>query len=257
MKDYRSLLIQGGKIGGAAAGGAIGSLTGPEGTVLGAALGAAVSETCVAVLTDLANRFLSPKEEQRVAGVAALTIDGIRERQLFESVRNDDFFDEGATAGSAAEEIFEGVLLSAKQEHEQLKLPLLAKFYANLVFESSIKRSEANYLLSIAESLTYTQLCLLGLCSEMQKRDYKLRERGWLFGEKVTPETESLAVQAEYLSQRQLFYKHPPSKLDQKFKDSEVLPRYRSLSTVGQRLANLMELHNIESEALKAVADTW
>lgn len=68
MKDYRSLLIQGGKIGGAAAGGAIGSLTGPEGTVLGAALGAAVSETCVAVLTDLANRFLSPKEEQRVAG---------------------------------------------------------------------------------------------------------------------------------------------------------------------------------------------
>lgn len=257
MKDYRSLLVQGGKICGAAAGSAIGSLTGPGGTVLGAALGAAVSETCTAVLTDLANRFLSPKEEQRVAGVAALTIDGIRERQLFESIRNDDFFDDGATASSAAEEIFEGVLLSAKQEHEQLKLPLLAKFYANLVFESSMKRSEANYLLSVAESLTYTQLCLLGLCSEMQKRDYKLRERCWIVGEEVSPETESMAVQAEYLSQRRLFDKRPLSSLDQKFKDSEPLPKYTRLSTVGQRLANLMELHNIESEVLIAVADTW
>ncbi|MFK2915515.1 hypothetical protein [Pseudomonas sp. 3HC3] len=257
MKDYRSLLTKGQKIGGAAVGGAIGSLTGPEGNVLGAALGAAVSETCVIVLTDLANRFLSPKEEQRVAGVAALSIDGIRERQLFEPIRSDDFFDDGATTVSAAEEIFEGVLLSAKQEHEQLKLPLLAKFYANLVFESSIKRSEANYLLSIAESLTYTQLCLLGLCTKKQKRDYKLRERCWMIAEGVSSETESLAVQAEDLKQRQLFYQRPPSPWDQKFKDTETLPRYTSLSTVGERLANLMELHNIENEVLKAVADNW
>lgn len=189
--------------------------------------------------------------------MAALTIDGIRERQLFESVRNDDFFDDHAAAGSAAEEIFEGVLLSAKQQHEQLKLPLLAKFYANLVFESSIKRSEANYLLSIAESLTYTQLCLLGLCSENQRRAYRLRERCWIIGEEVSPETESLAVQAGDLRQRQLFYKRPPSPFDKKFEDAETLPRYTSLSTVGERLASLMEFHNIENEALKAVADTW
>lgn len=105
--------------------------------------------------------------------------------------------------------------------------------------------------------MTYTQLCILGLCSEKQKRQYKLRERCWVIGEEVSPETESLAVQAGDLNLRQLFFKRPPSPFDKKFKDTVTLPRYTSLSTVGERLANLMELHNIENEVLKAVADTW
>lgn len=257
MKDFRSLLKHGGKIGGAAAGGAIGSLTGPAGTVVGAALGAAASEVCVAVLSDLANRFLSPKEEQRVAGVAALAIEGIREKRLFEAVRHDDFFESDDSYPSAAEELFEGILLNAKQEHEQLKLPYLANFYANLLFDTSVKRSEANYLLGVAETLTYTQLCMLGLRSKLQCREYKARTHEWNYGEMVSEETQSLAEQAEYLQQRQLFRKPSPFQADVTFNKATTLPGNTVLSTTGQRLSNLMELHLIDRGDLEALAENW
>lgn len=258
LKDYRTLLNHGSKIGGAAVGSAIGSLAGPGGTLAGAALGAAVGEICVVVLDDLANRFLSPREEQRVAGVAALAIEEIRERLLVESKRDDDFFDGANDAPSPAEELFEGVLLSAKQEHEQMKLPYLANFYTNLIFDSSVKRSEANYLLSLAEALTFCQLCILGLRSERQTQQFTLRSRSWIFGEVITEETISIGEQAAYLDQRQLFYKRPETRAsDKPFKPVYALPAYTRLSSVGQRLANLMELHRIDSVELESIAKAW
>jgi len=258
MKNHMDLLSQGGKIGGSALGGAIGSLAGPEGTVIGAALGAAVSETCVLVLDDLANRYLSPKEQQRVAGVAALAIDGIRDRLLFEARRDDGFFESTDGGPAAAEELFEGLLLAAKQEHEQLKLPYLANFYTNLVFDSSVKRSEANYLLNLAESLTFCQLCLLGLVSQKQKKAFDLRSGGWIASVALSDETISIGEQASYLNQRQLFYNRTqPGDSDQRFTAAYALPRYTSLSQTGQRLANLMGLHGIDDAELKAVATAW
>lgn len=257
MKNYLSLLSHGGKIGGSALGGAIGSLAGPEGTALGAALGAAVSETCVVVLDDLANRYLSPKEQQRVAGVAALAIDGIRERLLFEVRRDDGFFESTDGSPAAAEELFEGLLLTAKQEHEQLKLPYLANFYTNLVFDSSVKRSEANYLLSLAESLTFCQLCILGLASKKQTAKFTLRKRGWIFGDIPSEETSGIGEQANYLDQRQLLYKRPQTDQSDQSKSPYTLPVYTRLSKIGQRLADLMELHKIEVVELEAVAKAW
>ena len=257
MKNYRTLLTHSTKIGGAAVGGAAGSLAGPAGTVAGAAIGAAVAETCTKVLDDLANRWLSPKEEQRVAGVAALAIERIREKLLFETVRQDDFFEGDDGSPSAAAELFEGVLLNAKQEHEQLKLPYLANLYANLLFDTSVKRSEANYLLGVAETLTYTQFCMLGLRSKLQHRDYKIRTNDWNYGEMVSEETQSLAEQAEYLKQRQLFQKPSPFQADVNFNEATILPGNTSLSSTGQRLSNLMELHLIDRGDLAALAENW
>ncbi|WP_017529430.1 MULTISPECIES: hypothetical protein [Pseudomonas] len=257
MKNHISLLTHGAKIAGAAVGGAAGSLAGPAGTVAGAAIGAAVAETCTKVLDDLAKRWLSPKEEQRVAGVAVLAIEKIREKLLFETVRNDDFFEGDDSSPSAAAELFEGLLLSAKQEHEQLKLPYMANFYANLVFDKSVKRSEANYLLGVAETLTYTQLCMLGLRSKLQSGEYVVRTHNLNSGEMVSEETQNLAEQAEYLKQRQLFQKLSPFQADITFNEATTLPSATNLSTTGQRLSNLMELHLIERDDLEALAKNW
>lgn len=258
MTDYLTLLSKGSKIGGAAVGSAIGALAGPLGAASGAAIGAAVGEICVVVLDDIAKRYLSPREEQRVADVAALAIEGIRERVLLEPKRDDDFFDCDPDNPSPAEELFEGVLLNAKQEHEQLKLPFLANFYANLIFEASIKRDEANYLLSIAESLTFRQLCLLGLKSKAQTNRYELRKRNWSYGESVSKETLDLAQQALYLYQRQLFFSKPKDvRGPQSFDIHVALPVSASLSDVGQRLADLMALQTIDRDKLNDVAKAW
>lgn len=122
-----------------------GSQAGPLVAATGAAIGTAVGEKCAVVLDDLANRYLSPREEQRIAGVAAIAIEGVRERLLWEPRRDDDFFDGDPDNPSAAEGLFEGVLVNAKQEHGQLKVPYLAIFYTNLIFDRTVQRPEANY----------------------------------------------------------------------------------------------------------------
>jgi hypothetical protein len=256
VKDYRELLSRGAKIAGAGA--AAGALAGPGGTVVGAAVGAAVGELCVGVLDDLAKRFLSPKEQQRVGAVASLAINTIRERRHWEQIRDDGFFDHEGDTPSPAEELFEGVLLTAKQEHEQLKLPYLANFYASLVFDFGVKRSEANYLLGLAEALTYTQLCLLGLVSERQSRKFPLREKVWILGSNPSSENLSTDEQAKDLNRRQLFYRSPEiGPTAQPMKEAYALPAFTRLSSMGQRLADLMCLHMIDEAELASAAKAW
>lgn len=254
MKNYLTLLNHGSKIGGAAVGGAVGSLAGPAGTVAGAAIGAAVGEACVVVLDDLAQRYLSPREEQRVAGVAALAIDGIRERLHWDQKRDDDFFDADGESPSAAEELLEGVLLNAKQEHEELKLPYLASFYTNLVFAPYVQRAEANYLLSIAEALTYRQFCLMSLVSQMD--EFKVRDKLWAERGTVNADSMDAAQQALYLYQRQLLisYSKEHGRGGFVYEINLVLPSEAIVSSTGKRLVDLFGLKNIPRKELRDLA---
>jgi hypothetical protein len=254
VKNYLTLLKRGSKIGGAAVGAAAGSLAGPAGTVAGAAVGEAVGEACVVVLDDLAQRYLSPKEEQRVAGVAALAIDGIRERLLWEQKRDDNFFEGDGESPSPAEELFEGVLLNAKQEHEELKLPYLANFYTNLVFAPYVQRAEANYLLSIAEALTYRQFCLMSLISQTDK--FKVRDTLWAEGGAVNADSMDAAQQALYLYQRQLLisFSKEHGRGGFVYEINLVLPSEAIVSGTGKRLVDLLGLKNIPAAELSELA---
>jgi hypothetical protein len=254
MKKHEALLKKGSQIGGAAVGAALGSLAGPGGTVAGAAIGAAVGEACVVVLDDLAQRFLSPREEQRVGGVAALAIEGIKERRLWDEVRDDDFFVRNGGASSPAEEIFEGVLLNAKQEHEELKLPYLANFYTNLVFSPYIQRAEANYLLTMAEALTYRQFCLMSLVS--QRAEFNLRSALWPMAGTISADSLDAAQQALYLYQRQLLisYSEEHGRGGFVYEVNLVLPCEAILSSTGKRLVDLLGLDGIPKEELRKLA---
>lgn len=233
----------------------MGSLAGPLGTTVGAAVGALAQELCVVVLDDIAQRALSPREEQRVADVAALAIEAIRERLLSETKRQDDFFDGDADSPSPAAEVFEGVLLSAKQEHEQLKLPYLANFYSNLVFADQVKRSEANYLLSIVESLTYTQLCLLSIVSQSNR--FTLRNQALKPGAIHNGESLDIIQQSLYLFQRQLLFCYREEAPGQAHEVSIVIPDDAKLTTTGMRIASLCGLQQIPKEELIEVAFRW
>jgi hypothetical protein len=257
LKNYLSLLSHGSKIAGAAVGGAVGSLTGPAGTVAGAAVGAAVGEACVVVLDDIAQRVLSPREEQRVAGVAALAIDNIREQLLWRQRRDDDFFEAKAGSPSPAEEVFEGVLLAAKQEHEQLKLPYLANFYSNLVFMPYIKKAEANFLLSIAEGLTYRQFCLLSLIDQIAS--FKTRDEPWSRNKPMHPESHETTLEALYLYQKQLVgsFSINEGRGENIYQPGLVIPAFAIISGPGVKLAALLGLHAIPKVELEHIASVW
>lgn len=246
VKNYLTLLSHGSKIGGAAVGGAVGALAGPAGAVAGAAIGAAVGEVCIVVMDDIANRFLSPREEQRVAGVAALAIDAIRDRLQWEKIRDDDFFERGGESPSPAEELFEGVLLSAKQEHEERKLPYLANFYSNLPFRQDVSRSEANHVLALAENLTYEQFKILALMNQPDK--FPIRRDQWKDVNAISDHSRSLAQQMLYLHERHLVTIYEDDgELSSGIYDIDLVPPgSASLSLSGKRFVDLLDLDKIE-----------
>lgn len=90
--------------------------------------------------------------------------------------RTDNFFEEQENHRTSAEEIFEGVLLKSKNEHEEKKARIYANIFANVAFDSNISKSEANYILQLASNFTYRQICILALIgSKNQITGLKLR----------------------------------------------------------------------------------
>ncbi len=151
---------------GAATGGVLGFfMGGPVGAAAGGAAGVAISKTTSKVLTDVANRSLSHREEVRIGAAATFAVEKIQKKlDAGEQPRNDGFFEPQQNASrSDAEEIFEGVLSKSKNEHEEKKIKLLANIFANIAFASGLRAGEANHILQIAGNLTYRQMCILGL----------------------------------------------------------------------------------------------
>jgi hypothetical protein len=178
----KQLIETGTEIAGAAVGGAIGFLAGgPLGAAGAGVLGVVIAKSTEKLINEVANRHLSHREEIRVGATAAFALSTIRDRlKEGDKPRDDGFFTNRNGEPSSAEEIFEGILLKSKNEHEEKKIKLLGNFFANLAFLPEISAAEANYLLKIAEGLTYRQMRLLTLFyikpqmpeSPLRKQDY-------------------------------------------------------------------------------------
>ena len=122
----------GSDIAGAATGSAIGFLTGgPGGAAIGGATGVIISKS----LSDITDRLLSNREKMRVGATATFALTKIKSRlDSGDKLRNDGFFEEKEGGRPDAEEIFEGVLLKAKNEHEEKKAKILGNIFANIAF---------------------------------------------------------------------------------------------------------------------------
>jgi len=247
----KSLISAGSDITGAASGSAIGFLIGgPVGAALGGLSGVIICRS----LSEIAGRLLSHRETVRVGATATYAITKIKSRlDSGDKLRNDGFFKEQEEGRSDAEEIFEGVLLKAKNEHEEKKTRIIGNIFANTAFNSAISVGQANHALRIAESLTYRQMCLLSLITvtegiEFSDDDYGTRK-------KIPYETMSL-LQEMYELYNGLGLITP--------KDSKVMlirgwrgmsPKKFDLTPIGERYYQLMGIEEgIPDEDIKDIA---
>lgn len=189
----RDLLNSGGELIGPSIGGAIGGVLGfIAGGPVGAAGAGVVGNITGKLLSDVANRHLSKREEARVGATAVFAISKIQERlEQGHQLRNDSFFEEEAMDRSQAEELFEGVLLKAKNVHEEKKTKYIANIFTNTSFDSGFSVGEANHLLKLAQGFTYKQICLLAL---LGNKFAHLRTRNYQQG-RVPFETYSILLQ--------------------------------------------------------------
>ena len=152
---------------GAAVGAGIGiAVAGPAGAVAGSV----VSKVFKRIGEEVKERFLSKKENERIETVIDLSRKEIEKKlEDGQTVRDDDFFGEGIDGRSSAEEILEGTLLVSQREYEEMKIPYMAKLYANIVFDKNISRAIANQILKITSEITFRQIVILKVIGLLQK----------------------------------------------------------------------------------------
>jgi len=247
-------LVDGGaSVVGAASGTGIGALlAGLPGAVAGSALGAAIGEILREVGGDVARRLLAPREQQRIGAVIGVAADRVLQRLSDgEQPRADGFIAKGTLSSrSAAAETLEGAILVARSEHEERKIEFLGRLYASLLFDASVDRAQANRLVRLAESLSYSQLCALALYSPRRALISELPDKSYI-GALPTPDVVSaLAELYELMDKRLLQHSSMvlssgntalgPPKVFQ-----EISPSRISLSATGMQSHYLMELEHI------------
>jgi hypothetical protein len=267
-----SLISKGSKITGAASGGAFGFLIGGPG---GAAVGGTIWVVITEALSDVVNRLLSNSEKARIGAAASYAIAEIKSRLKCGQVpRNDGFFEDKKSGRSDADEIFEGVLLKAKNEHEEKKVRILGNIFANIAFSPEFSIGEANHLLQVAEGLTYRQMCILSLVHKkegmpkviLRENSYvdDIRDEKILYGrlsyKNVSNETISILQEAYDICHAGLMicmFKQGQSSEDEILSLLgwvDIAPDNLVLTGMGERYYKIMGLDDIPDEDIMEVA---
>lgn len=247
-EKLQGLIQSGSEMVGAAAGGAIGLFGGPAGVIAGGAAGILIAKSLKKVGTDIADRVLGKRERVRVGGTFALAAAEIKTRlDAGEKLRADDFFDQSQFSRSHADEFAEAVLLKAQKEAEEKKLPYLATFLANAVFDGSLNIEMAHQLLKAAESLTYRQFCILKL--GVVRSRYPLRQIAYGAGT-FPPSTIQVLYEVHDLARREFLNFSGTAVLGV----SDIIPAAMAPMGMGAQLYNRFRLTNIPDSDVVRVA---
>lgn len=158
-------------VGGALAGTALTLVAGP---FVGSASGELTARVLLRIGAEIEKRLLGPRQEQRIAEAYRVTADAIAERlNAGEPPRSDGFFEPTDHGDSAADELLEGVLLTAADEWEARKVPYIARLFSSVSFDPSVSVPESTYLLKLADRLTYRQFTLLSFWAAAQEDRYQ------------------------------------------------------------------------------------
>lgn len=213
----------------------------------------------IPILTDITNRVLSKREEIRVGATAAFALVRINSYlKAGHKPRQDGFFDNKDGARSDAQEIFEGVLLKAKNEHEEKKARILGNIFANVAFWPGFSVGEANHVLQITNNSTYRQLCAVAFIEKKgQLLDIKLREKTYReISESIKYETISILQEIYDMHSLGLIYcKGESGSGRELLRDAEdLIPSRLALDFLGRRYYRVMELVDIPDDDLKDIA---
>jgi len=177
-------------VGGALAGTAATLVAGP---FVGSATGELVARVLLHVGGEVQKRLLAPRQERRIAGAYASASTGIAVHLEDGDHLREGFYDSSDDGGNAGE-LLEGVLLTAADAWEQRKVPYIGRLFAEISFDSSVNLADANYLLRLADRLTYRQLLLLAFWHRIANLD--LVDEVALIMDNDTPATLSKATDA-------------------------------------------------------------
>jgi len=229
-------------------------IAGPIGTLAGSVTGMVVEKIIRSIKGDFKNRFLSEWELNRINITEAAAKKRIKiniENGL--QFRNDDFFTQDSISDRAPIcEISEGTFIAAKNEHEEKKLNYLGNLIGNIPFHQEINRDRANYLVRIAERLSYHQLCILAFFD--RKSDYFFKPDEIAqdathpnIKNMIFREIEELKILSLLSSKNNYLWGGGPA--------GNITPPNVELSETGKIFHTMMNLDQIDKSEIDRVAD--
>ncbi len=254
MKKVHSLIKMSVEIAGGAASTAIGLITtGPLGAVLLGGLGSGISK----ILVDFTERQLSKRERTRIGATGAVAITKINAHiKSGKEIREDDFFKSYSYQRSSAEEIFEGALIKARNEHEERKVVILGNIFANAAFMPQISVGEVNHILKMIDNLTYRQLCTLSLIFRKESLGIKLENVD--YGIYDNEEYLSLLSPTSISLRQEIYQMYQLGLVNMKdtalLSWEDITPERLELTELGNRCYEIMGLYEISDNEVKSVA---
>lgn len=213
---------------------------GPIGAGLGAGFGVIMANTLSQVGEDIANRFLSEREQIRVGGVVSISANEINNRIINgEKLRDDDFFDKNEGECSDAEEVVENIILKSQREPQEDKIQYLGYLLSSIAFNKDIGVHYAHQMIKTLGQLTYRQLCILKL--SVNKDDFNLRNDSYRSQESFNKELIQLLY--EYLDLYNRGLVNFGGKVGLGLTD--IIPGRTSVQGMGAEIYNLAYLSKI------------
>ena len=219
---------------------------GPAGELAGGTSGPAIAHTALFVASEIKQRWLGPREEQRIGAALIFAGEKVREnREKGWEVRDDGFFQRESTDRAAAEEVFERVLLVAQREPQEKKLRFYGNLVANIAFHTPISREHANLLIKTAADLTYRQLCLLTVFMNADVLGDALRQTNFWEEPSASAEQLPLLQEAFDLYNSNLINNAGSAAM---LGMRDLVPAGVTLDVMGESLYSLMELWLLDEQ---------
>jgi hypothetical protein len=235
----RRLLQEGAEVIGSSGGAAVGFLMGgPAGAAAGAAAGSFLGHRLRAIGEEVIQRHLSPREQVRTGAIVAAAAEA-RQEKLDQGYRprQDGFFEARLGDRSTAKEITEGVLIATQREHEERKIFFMGRMLANIAFADYVNRTQANFLIRTAESISYRGLCILFVANHSD--DLRLYDQAFTKYEGKQPADLPSLLSEIYSLFGQSLLMSPGAEV---IRVAYIVPAKMKLQGVGVDLYNLMEL---------------
>lgn len=249
----RAIIEKGTNVVGTTTGAALTMLTGSQ--ELGLAL-TAIGATGVyqKVGSEMTERLLASREQVRVGCVLAKSVEILKsELENGKNLRKDGFFDE-RSGRSDAEEIMEGVLRKVQAEYEERKLEYFARLWSTACLDETFGAAKLNYMVKLAEQLTYRQLVIISMTGAMVKAHnsnvFGLREQHYeKAGLKMGSETSVI------LSEIMVLHNLNCVKVIAPLGHVQIVPSEMTINTWGVALWTAMELWRIGEDDFQQVID--
>jgi len=215
------------------------SITNP---VCAGLVSATIQPLLAGAIEEFGKRVLSVRENNRIIKVMQDAVCKINVRLEKGDIprQDEEFWMDNYVGVSGAKVILEGILLKARDEYEEKKLPYYSNMIARMAFDSSWSYQRLNAMIRMFEQLSYRQILLIALA---QKKG-EIETSQWDVKFKRTQESYAyydLFCEVSNLSSLTLFHQ-PGGAL------TMGLGNKQTLSPIGKSMADLMELSSMPQE---------